>query len=63
MPICRTPAHAASLACYRAAAHLEDLQAARLIRQPDLDLHLQAPRPQQRLIEHVLSWQLAVSNA
>jgi hypothetical protein len=33
---------------------LEDLQAALLIRQPDLDLHLQPPRPQQRLVQHVL---------
>lgn len=32
---------------------LQDLQAACLIRQPDLDLHLQTPWAQQRLVEHV----------
>jgi hypothetical protein len=34
--------------------HLQDLQPPRLVRQPDLHLHLQAARPEQRLIEHVL---------
>lgn len=33
---------------------LQDLQAARLVRQADLHLHLEAARPQQRLVDHVL---------
>ena len=34
--------------------HLQNLQAPRLVWQSDLNLHLQAPWPQERLIKHVL---------
>jgi len=36
------------------AADLQDLQAALLVGQADLDMHLQPPRAQQRLVQHVL---------
>lgn len=33
---------------------VQDLQAARLVRESDLDVHLQPPGPQQSIIDHVL---------